>query len=1023
MDRLDYYFKQTVTEAELDLGFNNAEKADHAMITDQALIGRNSGFVVSEAAPTPNLTVDITGGVAYDQQGQRIFSIDTENLDVSVDSASVSTAVVGGGNSKIVSVFIEFQRNLSDPRIDGNSMAVFFSRAEDFDFFVTQGAESAGTPTPPPLDAGRILIADITLTFGQVQIFDADISFARRQDLIKIAAGTTAPGISEGTIEEGIAALHTIIDDFLSGVSLSVPAASVDYAGGPNWADGTTNPATDVEAHLDKIITDLNDTAGPDGGADKIGMRATATADFGTPAGPLGDAVEALVGELQSLFDSLQATAPPGSGFVGVDSTGFHALAVGDMSSTTLTGGLGTPTTAQDALDNADIRLVRQRYFAGLITDGTGPAGNDGDFSAASLNDVIDGTFLNGGHFLVKPGAYTVDSTVGVWLQRLTLEARGDAASPIASLELDASIVANLSLGSGAKFKGISLLTASTTGHFQTTGNFVWEPGDGNPVVDAGALRISSPGSLVQGMSVDAASVSTRPYGIEINVGGGVFEHCTFAISTAAVAAIASLYLTNSVIDRATTFRHCVFNNSNGDSSDSLRLNAALGPVTFEDCTFNLSTIPGNTGWAAQIIDSPNVRFVNCRFEGGHGQAVRVQNSGVVFEQCVFTSTGATGTVTDPQLIVGSGMVGAGNDSDRSLVFRDCIAFIGTSNVRATGAPLKPIIEFGGESAAAVAGRVFVENFLAVQTVAQVHNFSTIVVWGNADNSNSAQVRGLVMDTSDAVADDTGTLSGANTTARHWIEFANDTVAFRSIAENVRVINVADSNAGNFSQGIVSFDRWEARDVIVDGASGNPGTSFNLVPLVLLDVSIIRNLVLFPTETIRSSTTGAGTVHLLDSSIIDGGRMLIRNGEAMNPNGPTFFSSAQYCEIHRFNAYVGTGTDPAQRFIELQGLHSRVEHCRIFIDRSFTLAIVRLIGGGSEINENLLRFDRDVATDIIDNLGNASSVIGNQLLSIGTAAPTINQTGTNRVPDGTNVLLADVNSFLANANSAIPTLF
>lgn len=39
-------------------------------------------------------------------------------------------------------------------------------------------------------------------------------------------------------------------------------AASVEYAGGGNWADGTTNPATTVEGQLDKIISDLAGATG-----------------------------------------------------------------------------------------------------------------------------------------------------------------------------------------------------------------------------------------------------------------------------------------------------------------------------------------------------------------------------------------------------------------------------------------------------------------------------------------------------------------------------------------------------------------------------------------------------------------------------------------------------------------------------------------------------------------------------------------------------------------------------------------
>lgn len=44
---------------------------------------------------------------------------------------------------------------------------------------------------------------------------------------------------------------------------LSSPvAANITYAGGGAWADGTTNPATTVEAQLDKIVTDLAGAAG-----------------------------------------------------------------------------------------------------------------------------------------------------------------------------------------------------------------------------------------------------------------------------------------------------------------------------------------------------------------------------------------------------------------------------------------------------------------------------------------------------------------------------------------------------------------------------------------------------------------------------------------------------------------------------------------------------------------------------------------------------------------------------------------
>ena len=50
-----------------------------------------------------------------------------------------------------------------------------------------------------------------------------------------------------------------------------IPEASlISYDGGPAWKDGTTNPATNVEAQLDKIVTDLV----ADAGAARVGAAA-----------------------------------------------------------------------------------------------------------------------------------------------------------------------------------------------------------------------------------------------------------------------------------------------------------------------------------------------------------------------------------------------------------------------------------------------------------------------------------------------------------------------------------------------------------------------------------------------------------------------------------------------------------------------------------------------------------------------------------------------------------------------------
>lgn len=266
MDRRDFFFLQKVQEDEVDDAFAGAEDALFNISLDVGFFGVMFGLAVLEQSGTPDLTVRVIGpGAAIDNVGQRAAITGTQTVDLSVDSSSVSTAVVTPGNEKIVSLFIEFARANSDPRIDGNSVSVFFVQDESFAFFVSQGAEGAPPATPPPLQPTKVLLADITLVQAQTQIFDADIAAGdtglggditdRRQDHIVI--DTAFVDVRTGSFAAALLALATEIDAFVAGA-----AAAISYSGGPNWADGTTNPATNVEAQLDKIITDLATAGG-----------------------------------------------------------------------------------------------------------------------------------------------------------------------------------------------------------------------------------------------------------------------------------------------------------------------------------------------------------------------------------------------------------------------------------------------------------------------------------------------------------------------------------------------------------------------------------------------------------------------------------------------------------------------------------------------------------------------------------------------------------------------------------------
>lgn len=255
-ERRDYYFRQKVTEAELDAGFEGLEQGDFNQSIDADLVGVMDGLGVAEKAGTPDLTVDIASGIAYSKQGERIRVATLQNQDVSVDDGSVSTAVGSGGNEKIVSVFVLFDRTLTDPRIDGNAVTVFFVRAESFQFSVVQGAEAgAGNAIPPAVDPNKILLVDITRTFSQTQIFDGDMDFIRKEWAIKLTGGTIE--INTGTPEQGIGAVLTALNNHVDGAANIHPTSAID--GAADTVGDASVTAVTLDNQINEILAEIND--------------------------------------------------------------------------------------------------------------------------------------------------------------------------------------------------------------------------------------------------------------------------------------------------------------------------------------------------------------------------------------------------------------------------------------------------------------------------------------------------------------------------------------------------------------------------------------------------------------------------------------------------------------------------------------------------------------------------------------------------------------------------------------------
>ncbi|MFH0899617.1 MAG: hypothetical protein V2A73_03185, partial [Pseudomonadota bacterium] len=142
--RTDYFFRQRVTEAELDLGFELLEKADRDLAADIGLHGIVSGAEPTPHQPVADLTIDLAAPArAYDRLGQRIFFGTGQRVDCTVDGSGIPTEVMVAGNERWLAVSLKFDRLLSDPRTDGNSQQVFFRRDESFQIVVRQAPEGA----------------------------------------------------------------------------------------------------------------------------------------------------------------------------------------------------------------------------------------------------------------------------------------------------------------------------------------------------------------------------------------------------------------------------------------------------------------------------------------------------------------------------------------------------------------------------------------------------------------------------------------------------------------------------------------------------------------------------------------------------------------------------------------------------------------------------------------------------------------------------------------------------------------
>jgi hypothetical protein len=214
-DRSDFYYRHKVKESELDQAFNDLEVADRNLAKDIGTFGVIEGGVVTENSPQAFNVLVSASTKGYDQAGQRIFFAPQQTLDCTVDRDG-SPTLPSAGNKRILMVTLAFDRLLDDLRTDGNGASVYYRRLESFALYITAGAETTGTPSPPSGPSDELILADITILDTTTVITNSDINYDRAQAFVY----TTAPNIGINS------SLFTKIDNTVTNVYAAF--ASVD---------------------------------------------------------------------------------------------------------------------------------------------------------------------------------------------------------------------------------------------------------------------------------------------------------------------------------------------------------------------------------------------------------------------------------------------------------------------------------------------------------------------------------------------------------------------------------------------------------------------------------------------------------------------------------------------------------------------------------------------------------------------------------------------------------------------------
>lgn len=432
MDKRNWYFRQVVSEDNLDEAFDRVEEHHEQALVDigathQPTDAKLGGIMHGLKLTIDGVNVGISAGVAYDSLGRKL-QIDSD-ITVEVTSTGTSSVGVGGpldggvptapgvGFFRYLSLFIEFQQILSDPAKDGTDTTVYTAILDSFQIVGTQGVPGNPSGTLAPLGTTRVLLGDVVIDENSLPVSIYDL---RRQSYIHaVDDETTATtrdlhddfpvrglDVDDGGAREAIITLLGFYNDHVRRDGDATDKHSADEVDMP-LIPGGEHPLNsgDLTGQIGEIIDYLNSMYDTEIFADAKVSGASNLA-----SGRVSD-------QLQELLDYIETAANTVAALTDSD---IASAAIAD-------GSVSLPgTSTRDQLLAIAAYLSTDAYVSGIVSLTAGTAESNiqeladaidtlntdvgNAIAAVDLADVVAVDGDAGGLDITNVGALTVDS-------------------------------------------------------------------------------------------------------------------------------------------------------------------------------------------------------------------------------------------------------------------------------------------------------------------------------------------------------------------------------------------------------------------------------------------------------------------------------------------------------------------------------------------------------------------------------------------------------------------------------------